>query len=75
MKRHPDAFEIALINATVRVFARRADALRKRAAALTTTTSDAAGRTVTIYEPEAVVMLSTAALFEACACDVAGCAA
>lgn len=53
-----------------RALTKRAAALRETAARLTTTTTDNAGRTVTIADPEAITALGTAQLFEACATDL-----
>ena len=74
MSRQPDPIEVAIIAATVQVLARRAAALRQRAAGLITTTTDAAGKPVKINTPEAVVMTGTAEFFEGCVADLEGAA-
>lgn len=63
--------EAAFAEGASRALLKRADRLRETAARLSTTTTDNAGRTVTIADPEAVTALGTARLFEECAADLA----
>ena len=72
MSATSDPIERAIIGAACRVLDRHAQRLRTNAARLTSTTLDGAGREVTIREPEALTMLTTAAFFDECASDLRG---
>ena len=62
--------EAAVALGAVRALSRHADALRVKAAGLSTSATDSTGRTVVITGPEAVIALETAQLFEQCAGDL-----
>lgn len=67
----PDIYEQAIAAGACRALTKRAAVLRERAGKLVSSTTDSRGRSVAVVEPEATVMLGTAALFEECAAEIA----
>lgn len=66
----PDPIERAILDAATRVLARRATALRDKAAGLTSTIPDRDGRDVPVVDPRACIAIGTAALLDAIAADL-----